>query len=164
MSSLLNVSSDLGAAANLLTALHGRLGDSSKMRRTMGAIATLLENSTRKRFETKTAPDGTPWAAWKPSTVRRYAVTVGKTRKQAAHTELRDPQRLLRDTGHLLNSITSHATENLAQVGSNVFYTEYHQFGTPKMAARPMFGISERDRTDINDLLQQHLQRAIEGK
>lgn len=59
----------------------------------------------------------------------------------------------MRDSSRLLRSLTRHATANLAQVGTNVVYAPHHQFGTKRMVARPMFGLSAQDSADIVDLL-----------
>lgn len=119
-------SDDLGNVGQALRQLSGSLKNTRPL---MRGIATLLENSTRKRFETKTAPDGSRWANWTERTKR-----IEKYR-----TRGRD--RLLRDESYLLKSITSRSTANLAQVGTNRVYAPHHQFGTKRMVARPMFGL-----------------------
>ena len=131
-------SDDLGNVGQALRQLSGSLKNTRPL---MRGIATLLENSTRKRFETKTAPDGSRWANWTDRTKR-----IEKYR-----TRGRD--RLLRDESYLLKSITSRSTANLAQVGTNRVYAPHHQFGTKRMVARPMFGLSAQDSADIVDLL-----------
>ena len=60
---------------------------------------------------------------------------------------------LLVDRGDLLESITSHATKNMAEVGTDRVYAAYLQTGTRNMPARPIFGLSEQDRNDIRDAL-----------
>ena len=131
-------SDDLGNVGQALRQLSGSLKNTRPL---MRGIATLLENSTRKRFETKTAPDGSRWANWTERTKR-----IEKYR-----TRGRD--RLLRDESYLLKSITSRSTANLAQVWTNRVYAPHHQFGTKRMVARPMFGLSAQDSADIVDLL-----------
>lgn len=151
--------SDLGAAQHYLAALTAKLGTSG-MTPVMRDIAVILENSTRKRFESKTAPDGSRWAAWQPETRRRYAQTQWGTKKGKRYVrsvKLRDEARLLRDTSRLLRSITRHAAASMAQVGTNVAYAPFHQSGTRNMVARPMFGISHADRADIYDSLNDWL-------
>ena len=131
-------SDDLGNVGQALRQLSGSLKNTRPL---MRGIATLLENATRKRFETKTAPDGSRWANWTERTKR-----IEKYR-----TRGRD--RLLRDESYLLKSMTSRSTANLAQVGTNRVYAPHHQFGTKRMVARPMFGLSAQDSADIVDLL-----------
>ena len=158
-----NVRSDLGAAEKVLQRLSGSLKDTQPM---MRSIATLLENATRKRFETKTAPDGEKWADWADSTKRRYAKPIWRTKSKKrylAGLKPRPKERLLRDSSRLLRSLTRHATRELAQVGTNVQYAPYHQTGTKNMVARPMFGISAQDRVDILGLLQDFVQQQWDG-
>lgn len=152
-------SNDLGAAANVLAQLSGSLKNTQPM---MRSLATLLENSTRKRFETKTAPDGTAWADWADSTKIRYAKKVYRSKNKKRYLAAMKPrpkERLMRDSSRLLRSLTRHATAQMAQVGTNVEYAPYHQLGTKRMVARPMFGISDQDRVDVLDLLGEFVQQ-----
>ena len=142
-------SDDLGNVGQALRQLSGSLKNTRPL---MRGIATLLENSTRKRFETKTAPDGSRWANWTERTKR-----IEKYR-----TRGRD--RLLRDESYLLKSITSRSTANLAQVGTNRVYAPHHQFGTKRMVARPMFGLSAQDSADIVDLLHDFVREQWEQR
>lgn len=129
-----------------LNALYSRLnGDLSEP---LGAVAALLENSTRKRFETKTDPDGKKWTPL--SLLTLYAKENRKTGKTRGG--------ILVDRGDLLGSITSHATDKMAQVGTDRVYAKYHQTGTAKMPARPIFGLSEQDRGDIRESLADWLE------
>lgn len=123
-------------------------------------IAFLGENSTRERFRSQTGPDG---ERWKPSL--RVQLGGGKT--------------LTRD-GHLGDSIGSYANQRSAVWGVNRIYAAIHQFGGTIRAktsrglrfrigdrwstkrqvsipARPFLGISEGDRQDILDLVENHL-------
>ncbi len=123
-------------------------------------IAFLGENSTRERFRSQTGPDG---ERWKPSL--RVQLSGGKT--------------LTRD-GHLGDSIGSYANQRSAVWGVNRIYAAIHQFGGTIRAkaagglrfrigdrwstkrqvsipARPFLGISEGDRQDILDLVENHL-------
>lgn len=124
-----------------INTLYARLnGD---LKEPLNAVAGLLENSTRKRFETKTAPDGSRWAPL--SLWTQYSKTNRRNGKERGS--------LLVDRGDLLRSITSHATENMAEVGTDRVYAAYLQTGTRNMPARPIFGLSEQDRNDIRDEL-----------
>ena len=67
----LTVNSELPEVREHLQTLYRVLnGD---LTRPMTRIADLLENSTRKRFNTKTSPDGSRWAGLKPATLRAKA-------------------------------------------------------------------------------------------
>lgn len=143
----LTVNSELPEVQEHLNALYRALnGD---LTRPMTRIADLLENSTRKRFNTKTAPDGSLWAGLKPATVRAKAKKDGGARGG-----------ILVDRGDLYRSLTGFATDKMAVAGTPQLYAQYHQTGTRHMAARPIFGLSEQDRADIRELLTGWLEKA----
>ncbi|WII93187.1 phage virion morphogenesis protein [Kingella negevensis] len=153
MSINFEIKSDLGGVAQRLSLVHSLLGSDEQRKKLMGNIATVLENSTRKRFETKTLPNGSKWASWADS-----------TRNSKKYRDRVESDRLLRDSSTLLKSLTRHASAQLAQVGSNRHYAPYLQLGTAKMPARPFFGIDETDRQDMNDVLQTWLMRIGENQ
>lgn len=143
----LTVDSELPEVQEHLNALYRALnGD---LTRPMAGIAALLENSTRKRFRSKAAPDGSLWAGLKPATLRTKTGKNGKTRGG-----------ILVDRGDLKGSLTSFASERMAVTGTPQLYAVYHQTGTRHMAARPIFGLSEQDRQDIRQSLADWLGKA----
>lgn len=75
-------------------------------------IAEALRSSTRRRFREGKDPEGKAWLRSK-----RLADKKGKT---------------LVDTARLRNSIRGRATNELAEVGTNVIYAGRHQFGDKK--------------------------------
>jgi phage virion morphogenesis protein len=128
------------------------------------AIAAALEASTRERFETGTAPDGSKWI---PS--QRVVEHGGKT---------------LVETGDLLSSISSDFGRDFAAVGpeasfGSAVYAAIHQFGgriAPKAGSgrkalktpfgplaavvipeRPYIGLSAADRDVIRAAVADHL-------
>lgn len=112
----------------------------------MKAIGGILENSTRERFSSKIAPDGTSWQQLKPSTVKQKKGRGGS---------------ILVERGDLMKSITHHATSHSVTVGTNRHYGKYHQVGTKHMPARPFLGISASDGVNIQDVLNQFLREAM---
>ena len=145
----LNVDSELGELSDKIGLLYSRLdGDLKPLMQGIGAI---VESSTRDRFRTKTAPDGSSWDDLKPSTIEAKNGRGG----------------ILVDRGDLMRSITHHATSVSVQVGSDRPYAKYHQTGTKnsdgseRMAARPIFGLSTGDRDDIRDLLNDFMEDLI---
>ncbi|WP_298079769.1 phage virion morphogenesis protein [uncultured Cardiobacterium sp.] len=72
------------------------------------------------RFENSEAPDGSIWEDLK--------VRAGKP---------------LMDTGRLYQSVVAHVANDSLQVGTNVSYAPYHQFGTERIPARPFLGVSD---------------------
>lgn len=119
----------------------------------MRGMASVIENSTRDRFRTKTAPDGSTWADLKPSTLE---AKKGRGSKMVEY-------------GDLMRSITSYANSVSAVVGTDRPYAKYHQTGTKnsdgseRMEARPIFGISTKDRTDVLDLMNDFMEGLVNG-
>lgn len=119
----------------------------------MQAIGAIVENSTRERFSTKTAPDGVSWDSLRPSTL-----VIKKGRGS-----------LMVDRGDLMRSITHHATAVSIEVGTDRPYGKYLQTGTKnsdgseRMVARPFLGLSEDDFTDIRELLNDFLEDLTDG-
>ena len=127
---------------------------------TMNAIAEGLRTSTQERFRSGTAPDGNRWT---PSV--RAQTGKGNT---------------LVDSASLKNSILAKADATGAAVGTNMVYAATHQFGDERtirakdkclkfqvggrwvsvpsvrvtIPPRPYLGISEIDKGDIRDLLE----------
>lgn len=142
----LTVDSELPEVREHLQTLYRALnGDLS---RPMAGIAAILERSTTKRFNTKTAPDGSRWAGLKPATLRAKAKKDGGERGG-----------ILVDRGDLYESLTAFANDKMAVVGTPQLYAQYHQTGTRHMAARPIFGLSEQDRQDIRQSLADWLEK-----
>lgn len=124
------------------------------------------EDSTRRRFDTNLAPDGTPWT---PSL--RATVVGGKT--------------LVQD-GFLRDSIVYHLDgPDAVEWGSNLIYAAIHQTGgeihakTAKglaftlatgefaivrkvtMPARPYLGLASEDKAEILDIVGRHFSAAV---
>lgn len=151
-------------AVRAVRALAGRLRDLSPA---SADIAALGEASTRMRFRTQTAPDGT---TWKPSL--RAKLTGGRT---------------LTLSGHLADSLSSRAGPDFAEWGVNRIYAAVHQFGAvirPVRAkalrfrlasgdwamaqqvtipARPYLGLSDDDAGDVLDILQRYLGSTLDA-
>ncbi len=128
----LNVSGDeemrklLDKAANL---------DTTDM---MEALSVGLVAQTESRFDSKTAPDGTPWAPWS----ERYAKT-----RRGNHS-------LLIDSSRMITSIYGSHTRTTASVGSPVPYAAAHQKGNPNknLPARPFLGTSPENLEELHDI------------
>lgn len=119
----------------------------------LAAIADLLEESTRYRFEIGQDPDGEDWI---PS--QRAIEEGGQT---------------LVDSSRLLSSIVSTSDRNSALVGTNVIYAGVHQFGAtirgrssktkfgpakPRvLPARAFLGFSPADVERVEEELTEHL-------
>lgn len=147
--------------AGVLAALRRVVGTLADPTPLAAEIAALGENSTRLRFRTQIAPDG---SAWKPSL--RAQITGGRT---------------LTQDGHLSGSLSARHGRDFAEWGVNRIYAAIHQFGgviRPKsakalrfplagggfavvqsvtMPARPYLGLSDDDRSDVLDAIERAL-------
>jgi phage virion morphogenesis protein len=119
------------------------------------ALADVLEEQTRRRIlEEKRAPDGTPWEAWSTPYARLRGSTVGKDG--------------LVDTHKLEESIKGEAHGKTALVLSDTIYAAVHQFGHhfahngARVPARPYLGISTENEAEIQDVLREVLEDALE--
>lgn len=108
---------------------------------------SILESSTRRRFETKTAPDGSDWVAWSEA--------YDETRNHGKHS-------LLVGEGDLWDSIQSYAKGAEAHVGSPLVYAGHHHHGGDEIGsgvpARPYLGVSDEDEVDISHLVRGKLE------
>lgn len=132
------------------------------------AIAEALRSNTEERFEKQQSPEGTPW-------------------KRSIRAAAGGGQTLVKTAG-LKNSVHARASEAGAEVGTNLKYAATHQFGasgrtiraknkpflsfqmdgrwirkkqvTVNIPARPFLGISDEDRQDIRDMVEEALGEA----
>jgi phage virion morphogenesis protein len=128
----------------------------------MAAIADKMRSNAVLNFEAESGPDS---VRWKPS--QRAIEDGGLT---------------LTDSGQLRQSITAASDATSAIAGTNLIYARIHQEGgviaarpgsalrTPAgprrsvtMPARPFLGFGEDDLAEIGQMLEDHLDRAING-
>ncbi len=170
------ISHDFAPLQAHLQALYARLNHD--LTPLMENIGMALESSTDARFETKTAPDGTPWQPLKESTINNKLVAKnGKTNARGG---------ILSDRGDLRKSITYFATGQSVAIGTDRHYGVYHQLGTdpytiepraakalsflmpggrvavkhvhhPGLPARPFLGVSAADEVTITEFIRQYV-------
>ena len=144
--------------------------------RVLAAVGEELIQSTQRRFETQTAPDGTPWAPLNP----HYAADKAAVRPGAG---------ILTYTQHLRRGISRYVDGRTLVWGSNLDYAAVHQFGAvikpkagggdPKKSlhfalggrtlmvrsvtipARPYLGFTAEDRLTVIEELEDALARAM---
>lgn len=97
-----------------LRALQTRLGDLTPIFRELGEM---LLNSTRDRFRSQTAPDGSPWAALSPA-------------YQARKRKHKD--KILTLDGRLRGTLAYQAGPDTLRIGTPLVYGATHQFGAAK--------------------------------
>lgn len=131
-----------------LSRLAGLLGDMTPV---MTEIGETLRDEALDAFRQQAAPTGAAWAPLAASTLtRRRGGGAGA--------------RILQDTGVLRNSITTQLLSSHAvAVGTRMEYAKFHQFGTRKMPARPMLGLSAEGRREVETTLSRALASALGG-
>jgi len=135
---------DDSAARQALRALSGQ---AKNLLPVFDEIGGAMTASTLQRFESGTAPNGSPWL---PS--QRALRQGGKT---------------LVDKGHLRDSLVHQASNSYVDIGTNLIYAGIHQFGgktgragAVEMPARPYLGLSDDDNRDILDIVAKHLRKS----
>lgn len=129
-------------------------------------IGEKLVDSTRERFPTATAPDGSPWATNTETTILRYlGMTKGNFKKDGSLSKkgvaARGSKRpLTGKTEDLGTYISYQIVGNVLEVGSTTEYSAPQQYGARKgslgpnapwgdIPARPFLGISAADKSNI---------------
>lgn len=149
------------AAIEHLSGLVDAINDPSPLLAELGEYGL---RSTRARFKTQTAPDGTAWAALQPWYQKE---------------KRRNKNRILTLNGYLRGQMTWQLVgDRTVEIGSNLPYAAVHQFGAtikPRAAkvlmfrghvaksvtipARPYLGLSDEDRSEIVERTLEWLQR-----
>lgn len=117
-------------------------GKLKSLDRPLGEVGAFLERKAKLRFVAESAPDGTKWAALRPSTLR-----YKKTRT------------ILRETGAMSASIAFRVSGNAVIVKPSVDYAIYHQLGAParNLPARPFMGFGAGDPEAIAQIIADYL-------
>ncbi len=174
MTGLINTRLDSQPVLARLAEIRRKVDDLSPA---MLAIGELLTESTKERFSTSTAPDGSRWMPNAPATVLgtlarisgAYSKKTGRlTKKGSAAVMGKKP---LVASGILQDTISYGLIKggDGVEVGTNRFAGEWdggaavHQFGSQdgKIPARPFLGISTDDETDILAILASFGSQAI---
>ena len=115
-------------------------------------------------------------AVGKPKPLMQSVARIIKTRIQLAFRGERDPYgvpwkplksrqgQILTDTGRLSRSWNTRVTDTSAEVGTNVRYAAYHQFGTKHVPARPFLptkGWPPKWRSAILTAANNYVKKAI---
>lgn len=134
-----------------LSAIQGRCGN---LRPVLLEIGEMLMESTKRRFETTSAPDGSEWALNSALSTLLYK---------------EDDRPLTGETGLLMDTIHYAASSDLLEVGSPLEYAAMQQFGGTKaefphlwgdIPARPFLGLSDDDRSNLLAILQRRIEDA----
>jgi phage virion morphogenesis protein len=144
---------------DVIEAALGRLqATAGDLRPAMDEIGSQLLQRTQRRFEEQQGPDGEAWQPLSPVTVRRRG----------------DAGPIRRISGDRYRSLTSEASPDSAEIGTNWPYARIHQLGAAQgssgrsrrngpipwgdIPARPYLGLSDEDNDDVLDIIARHLQ------
>ena len=146
------------------------------LRPALSLIGARMVESTKQRFDTATAPDGTPWAANKESTLDQYLHLFKGSHKKdgtlskSGASRVASKKPLTGETWALKNQINYQLVDsNTVSIGSPMPYAAMQQFGGGKsqfphlwgdIPARPFLGFSDADQADILAILREHFKPA----
>lgn len=172
---MISIEIDDAQVRALLVRLRDRVGEAG-MRPALKEIGERLTESTKQRFETSTAPDGSRWAPNAESTllaVMRHATGGGRGGMLGQRGATRAPaikalagKRPLVDTKELANGIHHQLIPGGVVVGTDRMWgngdtvgAAVHQFGSKngRIPARPFLGLSDGDRSTILAIIERHL-------
>lgn len=147
-----------------LSRLQRKTSDLSPL---MHEIGEYLTETTKRRFDTSTAPDGTRWAQNSPMTIRQ---SMGKTSK--ARTGIKKPLISGRSgmQSSMMATINYNAGRDFVEIGSPKEFAAMQHFGGQKskfphlwgdIPARPFLGISDQDHRSILDTISDYLNRSV---
>lgn len=140
------------------------------LRPLMQDLGEYLAESTKQRFATSTAPDGSRWAPNAQATYLAYLGafkgSFGKggkiTKGGAARASGKKP--LIGETRRLSSEIQYRADATSVEVGSSLVYSAIHQFGgqagrggTTRIPARPYLGLSAEDDEAVRGIAGKYL-------
>ncbi|HQQ70763.1 MAG TPA: phage virion morphogenesis protein [Alicycliphilus sp.] len=102
-------------------------------------LGEYLLTSTQDRFSSQTDPEGSPWEALKPRTIKRKKYNAAK---------------ILTERGFLRKNLRYQVlNKTTVQVGSNLEYAATHQYGRGNIPARPFLGLSPQDHQEIRTII-----------
>ncbi|MBX9935052.1 MAG: phage virion morphogenesis protein [Burkholderiaceae bacterium] len=160
-----------------LQALTQRIGNMAPV---LQAIGDDITERTKRRFETSTGPDGTPWKANSSATMGIYSMRLGQGhRKKDGSLNKRGQARIagkkpLIDTGELRRQIVPQVSNNVLTITATPAYAAIQQFGGQagrgnkvKIPARPYLPVKPdgdlypQEKVLILDTLQAFLIRDL---
>ncbi len=158
---------------SVLAALRQLSSKSSNLANVLADIGEHLTETTKRRFDTSTAPDGTKWAPNTQTTILQHLGAYKGSYTKAGKISSKGISRvtskkpLIGETRSLSSTINYLVNGNQSvEIGSPMIYSAMHQFGGHKtdypnlwgnIPARPFLGLSDDDRRNILDILAEYL-------
>lgn len=158
-----------------------RLADAAlDQRPLMQDLGEFLSETTKRRFDTSTAPDGSRWAPNSRTTYERfldqYKGSFSKSGRISAGGAGRASGKkpLVGETRSLATTINYRAGSDFVEIGSPMIYAGVQQFGAKARSftggkapwgdipARPFLGLSDTDNAGIVEAIRGFLEDAAE--
>ncbi|MEW6562751.1 MAG: phage virion morphogenesis protein [Pseudomonadota bacterium] len=161
---------------NVLDALDRLTKATANPRPALLAIGESLVVSTKKRFETSTAPDGSKWQPNSDTTLRMGLHSGNHFKKngslkKSGSSYLSNKKPLIGKTHSLATEIFPKFDSNGLRIGSRLEYAAMQQFGGTtslrsmipgkRIPARPFLGISDSDETMILKTVNDYLRSVV---
>jgi phage virion morphogenesis protein len=150
--------------------LQDMLARGQNLRPVLAEIGEDMTESTKRRFSTTKAPDGTSWAPNSATTIARYGELFARkdgTLSKKAQAKVSGKKPLTGETRALATTINYQLQDgNTVGIGSPMVYAAMQQFGGKKsdfphlwgnIPARPFLGASEADKVNIADLVRSYM-------
>lgn len=151
--------------------LHALIARGQNLRPVLAEIGEDMTESTKRRFSTAKAPDGTPWAPNSATTIARYSDLFARkkdgTLSKKSEAKIAGKKPLTGETRALATTINYQITgDNTVGIGSPMVYAAMQNFGGKKsdfphlwgdIPARRFLGSSEADKTNIADLVRSYM-------
>lgn len=160
-----------GEVGTALQSLYDALGNIDPALKEIGEV---LVDSTKQRFKTATAPDGTQWEDNAESTLINYASRFKTSFTKSGRISKKGRQRIANklpgtgETKQLQTQIFYNVKNGVLEVGSPLIYSATFHFGAKKgqygegvpwgkIPGRKVVGLSKEDQTSINDIIPRYL-------
>lgn len=116
----------------------------------LNQVGVKLSGNIRNNFYNQVDPYNYRWAPFKHG---------GRVSKKGIDTSAK----LLLDTGMLVNSINYNVKNNVLEIGTPVFYAQYHQEGdgVPKRSFLPDQGLPDSWNKDIINIIEKVLNNLV---
>jgi phage virion morphogenesis protein len=163
---VIKVDLEIAEAAETFRQLAARAGNLKPL---MQEIGEILAETTKQRFQTSRAPDGTIWEPNAAATYQGYLSAFASSFKdgkltRAGATRAIAKKPLIGESGRLSREIFYRAYDHGVEVGSALPYAAIHQFGGQAgpgkqvtIPARPYLGLSADDKAMVLDAAAAYL-------
>jgi phage virion morphogenesis protein len=135
----------------------------ANLRPAMQSIGEYMLRQTRGRFDSSTAPNGSPWAPLAASTIAAKTKSQDRKQRKGAKKLYKrtraNPSDILKDTFLLRDTITYQVEGDQVAIGTPQRYGVFHQLGTGRMTARVFLGVSKGDRSEIEAIVGDYLKK-----